>query len=251
MKHLDFELNQAARKRIANAFLQSRRNYYYARSKLACDPLYAGVAGALAGVKGPILDLGCGIGLLVHVLSETGLNAEYLGIDNDAEKIRQAEAAAHQAGLRQARFKCMDLSQANAIHDLKHCGSVVMLDLLQFVPPESQNPILQQAASSVSPRGRLIIRTGLADNNWRSRITRAMDSLSRTVQWMNTGPQRYPEKNTLENLLSDAGLVSRFSPLWGKTPFNNWLIQAERQPPPRRSAPAKHSGSRVHPAPPA
>lgn len=225
-----FELGKEARRRVADAYLPDRRNYWYARCKLASDPLYRGVGQALAESDAPILDLGCGIGLLAQTLAAGGLERSCIGLDSDAGKIRRAEAAAQRAGLQRVRFACVNLAERNIIRAFGHQGSVVMLDLLQYVPPSAQGPILEQAAAAVSDTGRLVIRTGLAGTTWRASITRLTDSLSHKLGWMNTGPQNYPEKETLQTLLATAGLASSSTPLWGGSPFNNWLIQARRAP---------------------
>ncbi|HBK47306.1 MAG TPA: SAM-dependent methyltransferase, partial [Xanthomonadaceae bacterium] len=62
-------MNAAQARAIARAFLPERRlgnryDYYYARSKLRTDPLYPGALAALRGTGAPVLDLGCGLGLL-------------------------------------------------------------------------------------------------------------------------------------------------------------------------------------------
>ncbi len=221
---------------IARRFLPSRWHYHYVRSKLATDPLYPGVAAALAGRELPLLDLGCGIGLLAHFLDGSGRRGSYLGLDNDARKIAQARTAAAAAGLHRTRFEQVDLAlpadgardraAAEAAH--AHRGDVVILDLLQFLPPTAQAPLLAQAAAGVAAGGRLVIRTGLAGRSWRARVTRAVDSLSRLLRWMNTGPKAYPERGALTAQLEAAGLQVTFTPLWGGTPFNNWLVVAER-----------------------
>ena len=58
---------------IARAFLPknplgNRWDYYYTLAKLRSDPLYPGVLQALRGSDAPLLDLGCGLGLLAHAL---------------------------------------------------------------------------------------------------------------------------------------------------------------------------------------
>lgn len=229
----------AALDAIARAFLPSRWHYHYVRGKLTSDPLYAGVAGALAGqgsgvMPQPVLDLGCGVGLLAHYLAACDLDIAYHGVDNDAGKIAQAQAAAATAGLHRVRFAVVDLSRACPSHH----GNVTILDLLQFLPPEAQAPLLRRAAACVAPGGCLIIRTGLAGTGWRARVTRAVDVLSRVLRWMNTGPKDYPHRAALDALLREAGLTPSFSPLWGGTPFNNWLVVAERP-----SVPTSASGS--------
>lgn len=207
---------------IARAFLPSRWHYHYARSKLRSDPLYGGVIDALRGTAAPLLDLGCGIGLLAHALRAEGAGFEYRGVDNDAGKIAIAQAAATRAALRDVRFEVADLARAFP----GHSGSVAILDLLQFLPPQAHSPLLANAAAHLTPDARLVIRTGLADGNWRSHVTRGVDVLSRALRWMNTGPKRYPTRAGLAAELAALGLECSFRPLWGRTPFNNWLVVA-------------------------
>jgi SAM-dependent methyltransferase len=214
--------DRATRRAIAGTFLPSRWHYHYASSKLASDPLYGGVVQALRGSRAPLLDLGCGIGLLAHVLAAAGVELAYTGVDNDTGKIARARDAAARAKLARVDFAAVDLAQSFP----DHRGSVAVLDVLQFLPVAAQSPLLARAAACLVPQARLVIRTGLADGNWRSRVTRGVDRLSRLLGWMNVGPDRYPSRDGLAAELAGLGLDSTFSPLWGRTPFNNWLVVA-------------------------
>ena len=215
--------------RIAAAFRSSHwygnhTAYFYTRAKLRSDPLYPGVIGALRGCDAPLLDLGCGMGLLAHALRHAGLGMPYRGVDIDAPKIAQAQRAARNAGLRDVAFEPMDLSARMPAHH----GSVAILDVLQFVSPGAQASILDAAVAMLSPGARLVIRTGLDDGSARARTTRRIDRLSRALGWMNAGPQAYPEPDALRARFAAAGLSSSFAPLYGRTPFNNWLVVASR-----------------------
>lgn len=214
---------------IARAFLPdrwygNRWHYHYSRTKLRSDPLYPGVIAALRGSRGPLLDLGCGIGLLAHVLHDAQVRLPYRGVDNDAAKIAQARRAAARAGLHDACFDVADLAAGLPLHH----GSVAILDVLQFVPPEAQDRILDAAVPMLSPDARLVIRTGLEDASRRAGITRAVDAFSQVLGWMNSGPKRYPDADALRARLESAGLQVQFTPLYGNTPFNNWLVVATR-----------------------
>ncbi len=218
-------MDSVSSREIAGLFLPSRWHYYYARSKLATDPLYAAVVKALAGTNAPLLDLGCGIGLLPHYCRAHGVRLGYLGVDNDASKIALARQAADKAGLADTRFDVMDLASGFPVHQ----GSVAILDMLQFLPAARVGALIGQAAGCVTAGGRLVIRTGLQDSGWRTRVTRATDILSRAVRWMNAAPQAYPTREFLVSQLGLQGLEAEFTPLWGNTPFNNWLIVARRK----------------------
>ena len=214
---------------IARAFLPqswygNRWHYYYSRIKLNSDPLYPAVADALRGSGAPLLDLGCGIGLLAHALRAEGVALAYRGVDNDAAKIAQAQRAAERAGLDDARFEVVDLAAAYP----PHAGSVAILDVLQYLDDAAQQRLLDAAIAMLVPGARLVIRTGLEDGSPRIRVTRGFDRFAAGIGWMNAAPRRYPRADALRARLARDGLAARFTPAHGKTPFNNWLVVGER-----------------------
>ena len=100
---------------IAGAFAPERGfrqhwDYHYSLAKLRSDPLYPGVCAALRGSRQPLLDLGCGLGLLAHALRADGIALDYCGVDNDAGKIAGAVRAAERQGLQNTSFACIDLA---------------------------------------------------------------------------------------------------------------------------------------------
>ena len=222
-------LDRGTARHIARAFLPSSRlgsrwDYHYTRMKLASDPLYPGVADALRGTTAPLLDLGCGLGLLAHTLRAAGLSMPYRGVDVDARKTAKAAQVAAAAGLPDVAFETVDLTRAMPAH----AGSVALLDVLQYVDDTAQASIVDAAASMLARGGRLVIRTGLDDGSRRLRVTHAADAFGRMVGWMYSRPRRYPSEAMLRARLEAAGLQCEFMPLYGDTPFNNWRIVAQR-----------------------
>lgn len=223
-------LDAAAADAIARRFLPAhwtgnRWDYHYTRIKLGTDPLYPGVHDALRGCDAPLLDMGCGLGLLAHTLRGAGLSMPYRGVDSDAAKIARGTRVAAQAQLADVAFETVDLARTIP----PHRGSVAILDVLQFIPDDAQARLIDAAIDMLTPGARLVIRTGLADGSARARITRAADVFSRMVGWMHRAPQRFPDAAQLRARFEAAGLASEFAPLHGNTPFNNWRIVAVRQ----------------------
>lgn len=215
------------KRKIAASFLPDRYRYWYSLSKLALDPLYDAVPAAFADEQAPLLDLGCGIGLLLHCLRAGGRQLPYLGVDTDSTKIEAARIASTRGGHSNATFQVCDLS----VQFPAHHGSVALLDVLQYLPPQAQGTLLSQAAQCVSKEGQLVIRTGLADGSWRSAITRANDRFGHLIGWMKTSFKAQPSMHDLRATLRRHGLQAEFKPLWGRTPFNNWLVIARRVSP--------------------
>lgn len=218
----------ATARRIAGAFRPSsmfrgRHDYYYTLVKLRTDPLYPGVLAALRDSGAPLLDLGCGLGLLAHALRADGQRIPYRGLDIDAGKIASARRIAARAGLPSVAFDVADLATARP----RHAGSVAILDVLQYLSADAQRGLLDHAAAMLTPGARLVIRTGLGDASPRGRTTRITDSLAHVAGWMQARPKCYPTTEGLRARLEGAGLSATFAPLYGDTPFNNWLVVAQ------------------------
>lgn len=215
---------------IAEAFrpesgFGNRWNYFYTRAKLGSDPLYPAVADAFRGTVAPVLDLGCGLGLLAHALRGDGIELAYRGVDIDTAKIAHARRIAARAGLRDVAFDAMDLGDRLP----QHRGSVALLDVLQYVDTPAQVRILDAACSMLAPGGRLFIRSGLATTGWRPRVSKAFDTLAAHAGWMYSPPKRYPDEALLRSRLDAAGVQYEIAPLNGNSPFNNWRIVARRE----------------------
>lgn len=223
----------SAARAIARAFaprhpLGNRHDYFYTLFKLRSDPLYPGVLAALRGTREPVLDLGCGLGLLLHALRMDGQRMPYYGVDIDADKIARGRRVAEEQALGPARFQVQDLAR----HKPRHRGSVTLLDVLQYLDRPAQDQLLATAAGMLTPGGRLVIRTVLADAG--ARTTRIADRFANLVGWMQERPRSYPTTDSIRAALDHAGLHTTFSPLHGNTPFNNWLVVAA---PPARKHP--------------
>jgi SAM-dependent methyltransferase len=221
----DRPFDAAASRRIAEAFLPkfpfgNRYDYYYARSKLRTDPLYPAVVAALERTRAPVLDLGCGLGLLAHAMRAMDRALPYRGVDRDADKTARAQRIADARGLRDVRFDVADLT-----HGLPaHRGS----DMLQYIDATAQRELLQGAASMLDGDGVLIIRNTMADDSDRARTSRVADRLSHLIGWMQFRPRSYPTLDGLRGVLEETRLRVDARPLYGNTPFNNWLVIARR-----------------------
>ncbi len=215
-------MNDASLREIA-ALYDSRWNRHYVAAKLRSDPLYTALTNELRNSALPLLDLGCGLGLLAFFLHQEGIQMSVHGLDYDPRKIKAARRAATALGVANTKFSHHDAR--TGLPD--HAGNVTVLDILQFFTPAEQEALLVAAASRVASGGKLIIRSGLRDRSWRFQITVLGDLLAKATWWMKAGPIHYPDAEDFQRILTPFGDV-QISPLWGGTPFNNHLIVLTR-----------------------
>jgi SAM-dependent methyltransferase len=194
--------------------------YHYIKSKLRMDPLYPAVYEALKGREEPLLDLGCGMGVLAFYLRERGYTAPILGLDYDPRKIRSANLVAR-------AFRDVEFREGDARRPPEdHAGDVTILDILQFFSAADQRAILESAIAAArrSGHGRVIIRSTVEDKSWRYRVSRSGDLFAKLTFWMKDHPTEYPTIESLAAPFREAGFREEIRPLWGNTAFNNYLL---------------------------
>lgn len=213
----------AAMYRIANSYehwLQRR----YVKGKLAADPAYAATAALIRNRPMPLLDIGCGIGLLGQYLHARGVAMRYLGVDSDPRKIDAGNRALRQAGLDgQLHLRLTEGSVQQPIR-----GHVAVLDVLHYLSRDGQRALLDNAIAHLAPGGLLVIRNVLRERSWRYAFTRVSEFFLSASGWMRVGPQHYPSADELRAPLEAAGLAVTIRPLHGKLPFDSYLLVAER-----------------------
>lgn len=203
-------------------FYSSRFFRQYARLKLRSDPVYAAVYLRLRESPLPILDIGCGLGLLAFDLVSRGIESPILGIDADSRKVDAARGVAiGRTG--QVTFMTGDARSPAEFH-----GNVVLLDVLHYFEEVEQRELLTRVAGFVPPGGLLIVRECIRDESWRFRITRIEETFARAIGWLAVSKLRFPSLETITGPLGEKGFRCEIEPMWGRTPFNNYLLVFSR-----------------------
>ncbi|WP_036143029.1 class I SAM-dependent methyltransferase [Luteibacter sp. 9135] len=212
------------RRRIASRFSRYGDRIYI-HGKLASDPVYAAAAQAIRGRPLPLLDIGCGLGLLGHYLHACDVLEGYVGIDHDPRKIAMGREAAERAGLTAS----IALHEADATASQPLRGHVAMLDVLHYLPRERQVDLLGFAVDHLADDGVLILRNVIRDGTWRYRATVLEEKFIHAVGWIPGGAQYFPTESDIRDVLEPRGIRVDFRPLFGRTPYNSYLMTASRQ----------------------
>lgn len=216
-----FLARRARLRRIAARFARPSSLWCYIIGKLALDPAYHTVLEHLRGSSYPIVDVGCGLGLLAHYLRDHGCRAPFIGCDLDARKIALATVAARRGRLVDVSFRCAD-----AIDALEGPADIVLLDVLHYLDAGQQRRLLESLAARVaSGEGRVIIRTTPRERSWRYGVTILEEHWTRLSRWIPVGGAiNFPSRETVLAPFLAAGCRCDVRPLWGCTPFNSHLF---------------------------
>lgn len=136
---------------------------FYARAKLAQDPIYARLASETR-IWGSVLDAGCGPGLTAAVAAGRADTTAYLGIDLDLDKLLVARRALHLSGrpIGSTAWRLRRDSFPLARPPSDRFDTILVLDVLHYWPDAVQATTLAQLASLLTPDGRLYLRDGIA-----------------------------------------------------------------------------------------
>lgn len=218
----DFREHESACARVAAQFPLGWLRLY-AGSKLRRDPIYAAAYELFQGSNQPILDVGCGVGLLAFYLRERGSRQPVLGLDVDLRKTRRGTRVA-------GRYRDVDIS----CHDIQKSipafsGNVALFDVLHYLAPAQQMTLLSHLAKCVAPGGWLVIRDCPRDNNPRYFVTWIAERFGQLILWSWNSSLHFPLRERIAENFSENEFERSSRPLWGTTPFNNQLFIFRRR----------------------
>ncbi len=209
--------------RIAGHF-STRFEREWVKWKLIADPLFTTLHPWLVEGAQPVIDVGCGRGLLGMYLRERGHAMPYLGLDFDEAKIAPAQAVA----------KAYDPPPQYVLQDARQPwpeaqGHVCLLDVLHYVPAAEQPHLLHECASHVAPGATFLLRSGIQDRGLRYRFTSSTDRIMAALRLMKSPPLHYPSLEEITSILSaeNLHLIETQPPSRGSF-FNNYLLVFRR-----------------------
>ncbi len=191
----------------------------YVRSKLRSDRIYPAAYDLLGRSAEPILDVGCGVGLLAFYLRERACRQPILGLDLDARKIGYGSTIAAR-GYRDVELRFQNV--AGQLPDFR--GNVALFDVLHYLPRRAQAALLSDLAQRVAPGGFLIIRDSLREMRPRYWITWFAEKFAQAVSWNVDVALYFPSRRSIDEIFDAAEFQRESRPLWGASPFNNHIF---------------------------
>lgn len=217
----DLSEHEPACGRVAAQFPQ-RWLRGYVGSKLRRDPIYSAAYELFRGSDEPILDIGCGLGLLAFYLRERGCRQPILGLDADARKTGRGSRIA-------SRYREVDLRGQDVQESIPvFSGNVALFDVLHYLPLSGQTSLLAQLAECVAPGGLLVVRDCPRDNSPRFWMTCVAERFAQAVSWNLNTAIHFPSRERIAEPFNENEFERESRPLWGGSPFNNYLFVFRR-----------------------
>ena len=210
--------HQNACARVALQF-PSRWLRHYVRGKLRSDRIYSAAYDLLGHSAEPILDVGCGVGLLAFYLRERACAQPILGLDLDARKIGYGTAVAAR-GYRDVELRLQNVEET--LPDFR--GNVALFDVLHYLPARAQRALLSQLARRVAPGGMLIIRDSIREMRPRYWMTWLAEKFAQTISWNVDRALHFPSRRSIDDVFDNGEFKRESRPLWGRSPFNNHIF---------------------------
>lgn len=223
-------VDRAARPYLDTGYPQ----WEFVRGKLRLDPVYLRlVTSGLLPSRGRLVDLGCGRGILLALLSayrEVGASAsrpegwrEPSELDLDGvDGGRRVAAIARRALGDRARVRWADLGRV----EIPPCSVVVILDVLHYLEPELQDDLLARVRGALGEGGLLVVREADAGAGWRFAVTAGTERLRAVLRGRPRERFFYRSATRWGALLEAHGFEVSVEPCQRGTPFANVLLLA-------------------------
>jgi len=175
-----------------------RRGRRFVHWKIRLDRIFWQLAREDLGV-GPAVDLGCGYGTALAVLTLKDPARELHGCDLDAARVGTAGLALDRPGVH------LSVGDVRTF-PLPGAGLILILDVLQYLEAAEQAALLRRCAAALQPGGRLIVRLPDTTRGFHGWMTRSLD---RIIFWVGRARVRpaYQTVESYERLLAEAGMT--------------------------------------------
>ncbi len=213
---------------------------HFARGKLTGDPVFREILSR--GLIAPgthVLDIGCGQGLLSAWLMAAGKLASHaawpsnwqnapLGVSvkgielMPADVVRAEKAMADHPG--RFKFEVGDMCKT----PLEPAQTVVILDVLHYVPYGAQDDVLQRVFNALTPHGLLILRVGDAAGGLGFKVSNWVDYLVTLARGHGLSRLYCRPLSEWVNQLNNLGFQVETKPMSQGTPFANVLLLARK-----------------------
>jgi uncharacterized protein (DUF2062 family) len=207
----------------------------FARGKLRLDPVYRtlvcdGLLGGEGSLSGTLVEIGCGQGLALALLSEARADVHAGRWPADWVPVSFGRLIGIEKRRRVAAMASEALADAEVVHAdarsvaIERADAILFLDVLHMLSHDEQEALLRAASAALSADGRIVVREADAAGGWRFTMVAIGNRLKALAfgHWR----QRFAFRTVAEweTCFSRLGLRSENRGVAQGTPFANVLF---------------------------
>lgn len=204
-------------------------HWEFARGKLRHDPVYRELARrARQGPHGGWLDLGCGRGLGLAVVSACAPPSEPASPAEEGSKLQGVDL---RPSLVAVASRVLGPRARVTVADLRHWSpsgttdNVLLFDVLHYLDAATQEAVLVQAIGNLAQGGRILLREADGGAGLSFLVTRCGERVCALARGALRQRFHYRSAAQWRRLLEGAGLVVEVLPMSEGTPFANVLLE--------------------------
>lgn len=191
-------------------------------ARLAVAPLGA-MEAELRSLRGRVLSLGSGHGLLDRYLAELNPHVTVEGIELDVERVGLAQATRERSLRTSAR-----VADVRALEEVSAYDAVIAIDVLHHVPLADQEGVVAALHRSLRPGASCLVKDIATTPRWRYEWNRLHDRIVTGSE-----PVHCRSPQSMAELLAGVGLqVQDTRRVGGGGPYPHYLVVARRAPSP-------------------
>jgi SAM-dependent methyltransferase len=167
--------------------------------------------------EGTIVDLGCGMGLLAHLLVEERPARRVLAVDHDPARVAQLAGSATGLAI---EARCADMASVA----IPPCAGVALVDVLHYLDADAQEALLARAAAALEPGGVLVLRDPDRAAFLRYRVARLHEAVALRSGFTKARHGHYRSGRAWAALLVRHGLEAERLPLGWFSPYPDRVV---------------------------
>jgi cyclopropane fatty-acyl-phospholipid synthase-like methyltransferase len=173
----------------------------------------------LRGLRGRVLSLGCGHGIVERYVAEINPDVEIDGVELDDARVRTAAASEERSPRVRVRHGDVTRLAASGRYD-----GALAVDLMHHVSPGAQGELAEALHRLLAPGARLLVKDIATEPAWQYRWNRLHDRLV-----AGPGPIHCRSPEEMRALLEAAGFAHERSTRPGRlSPYPHYLVRARR-----------------------
>lgn len=190
--------------------------FSYAAARAVIVPVGA-LCDVLIGIKGDVLSIGAGIGVIESFIADRLPELSFMCTDNQATRIAVARRAARHSRV------CFGVADATVIDGDHEYSAAMAIDVLHHISREKQAVAIARMVNAVRPDGLLIIKDIALTPAWKHAWNRAHDML------VSGDDPACREPEEVAAMLERTGcLVEQCRRLHPYSPYPHYLIVARK-----------------------